>query len=137
MSTHFSSAFLIDDIRLQSFLGIYDSEHLARQPVSISLRLYFPSPPAWVFDDHVTFFDYQVLVNKITEMVENRSFRLIEYMAQEAMRIVREHLDSIDAGHFRIWLKLTKVTPPIEQLKGGASFVITDLPIGSAIVDVV
>jgi dihydroneopterin aldolase len=136
MTIAFSSAFLIDDIRLMAHLGIYDAERATRQPIAISIRLYFPSPPAWTFDDTVNFFDYQILVEQLTEMVEVRSFRLIEYMAQESLALIRKHLDSIDASHFKIWLKLTKLAPPIASVKGGASFVMTDLPIGAPVLDV-
>lgn len=136
MTIAFSSAFLIEDVRFEAHLGIYDDERAGLQPVSVSIRLYFPSPPAWTFDDTVNFFDYQVLIERINHMVATRSFRLIEYMTQEVFSSIRSHLDSIDAGHFKLWVKLSKTNPPIPNVLGGASYVMTDLPLGAPVLDV-
>lgn len=136
MSVCFSSAFLIEDVRLSAHLGIYDEERANLQPISISIRLYFPSPPAWTFDDSTHFFDYQILIERLEALIASRSFRLIEYMAQECLKNIREHLDATSNGDFKIWIKLTKLAPPLPQLKGGASYVMTDLLVGAPVLDV-
>ena len=136
MSVLFSSAFVIERLELMAYLGIYEEEHKARQPIAVDIRLYFPTPPGWTFDDNAHFFDYQAITSGITKMVEERSFRLIEFMANEAFKLVRQHLDDVGSQDIKIWLKLSKTAPPIEELKGGASYITTDMPIDAPRLDV-
>ena len=136
MGVVFSSAFVIERLEFMAHLGIYDDERAGLQPVSYDIRLYFPTPPGWVFDDNAPFFNYQEITDRLEKLVKGGEFRLIEFMANESLRTIREHLDEIGSGDMRIWLKLTKLNPPIAALKGGSSYIITDMPVDAPRLDV-
>ena len=136
MSVVFSSVFVIERLELMAHLGIYDDERAGLQPIAFDVRLYFPTPPGWTFDDNAQFFDYQQITDRLRDLVKGKPYRLIEFLANEAFNIVRAHLDEIGSGDIKIWLKLTKLEPPIPELKGGSSYITSDLPLDAPRLDV-
>src|SRR5262249_5346767 len=122
------------NLRYQAHLGFYDDERAGLQPVEISLRLYFPGQPDWAGDDHAAFIDYARMVKLYKDAIEGKEFRLIEYMGQEMFALTRRFLDAHNGGEVKLWMRLTKCAPPIEAVKGGASYIHSDLPPGATVI---
>lgn len=130
---HYGSSFIIERLALPASLGLYEKERAHKQPVVISVRLYFPELPACTQDDAGTFIDYAGLSNRLTGLVESQHFQLIEYLAHALFQAARAYLDAHDAKHVALWLKLTKCKPELRYLEDGASFVLCDLPPGATV----
>lgn len=127
--THYAHVFSVDRLGLAVHLGIYDDERARPQPVEISLRIYFPAKPTFTADDNAPFIDYAGLVEAVRMAATAREFRLLEFMAQEMFNTAVAYLEkhSTQQGT-KLWLKLTKSAPPVDGLKGGASFTLSNLP---------
>lgn len=130
---HYGSSFIIERLALDASLGLYEQERAHKQPVAISVRLYFPDLPACTSDDSGTFIDYASLSNRLTSLVESQHFQLIEYLAHALFQSAREYLDAHGAKEVALWLKLTKCKPTLRYLTDGASFVLSDLPAGATV----
>ena len=126
--THYGSSFIIERLTLDASIGLLDHERLHKQPVAISVRLYFPSLPDCTGNDSATFIDYAALSNKLTALVEGQHFQLIEYMASELFKAARAYVDAHGGQQVAIWLKLNKTAPQVRHMVDGASFVLCDLP---------
>ncbi len=129
--THYAHILTLEHLEMLSHVGFYDEERGKRQRIAISLRLYFPKAPDCCEDDHAKFLDYGALAKFLTEWCEAGEFRLIEFMGMQAFRSVRGYLDAHGCADVPLWLKLTKCTTPVPNLKAGASFIHTDLPPGA------
>lgn len=133
--THYAHIFSVDGLQFKAHLGYYDDERAKRQLVEVSLRFYFPEQPAWGADDHAKFIDYAKIVTLLGQAVEAGEFRLIEYMAQEVFDLTRSYLNEHGGKELKLWLKLTKSKPPLApEIKGGAAFILSDLPAGASVI---
>lgn len=128
---HYPYCFTIDSLRMMAHLGWQAPERSVRQPVTVDMRLYFPSALVALSDDDGGFLDYHGLCKTIQAQIESREFRLIEFMASELFAAARAFADAHQCDDVRIWLRLRKCTPPVEYLENGASFVMSDLPEGA------
>lgn len=126
--THYGSSFIIERLALDASIGLLEHERAHKQPVAISVRLYFPSLPDCTGDDAGTFIDYASLSNKLTGLVESQHFQLIEYLANELFKTAREYVNAHGGKHVAVWVKLNKSQPPVRHMVDGASFVLCDLP---------
>ena len=133
---HYPYCFTIDRLSLQAHLGWQAPERSVPQKVTIDMRIYFDAPLACMSDDNGSFLDYYALCNKVTQQVESREFRLIEYMTTELFNVVRATIDASKYPDARLWLRLAKSDAPVAHLENGASFVMSDLPAGAGVVDV-
>lgn len=133
---HYPSSFTINRLRLAAHLGYGDAERANRQPVEIALRFYFSKPPACAADDHAHFLAYDAVCALLSDAVEKRTFRLIEFMAQELFDLVRRSMDAHGAADAALWLKLTKCQPAVDHLQDGAAYVLSDLPAHATVVEV-
>lgn len=129
--THYAHILTLERLEIMTHLGFYDEERGKRQRVEICLRLYFPKAPACAEDDFAQFMDYGALAKHLTEWVQADEFRLIEFMGQQAFYRVRAYLDAHGCEAAKLWLKLTKCDTPVPNLRGSASFIHSDLPVGS------
>lgn len=134
---HYPYHFSVHRLRVPSHLGFYDAERAVPQPIEISLRLHFAAPPACMGDDFANFVDYAGLSEKLVEAVQQREFRLIEFMAQELFALARSYADAHGAADARLWLSLHKCQPEVPHLQNGASFTLTDLGAGDTIAPLV
>lgn len=131
---HYGSSFIIERLALDASIGLLDHERAHKQPVAISVRLYFPSLPDCTGNDAGTFIDYASLSNKLTGLVESQHFQLIEYMAHELFKTARAYVDAHGGQKVAIWLKLNKCQPTVRHMVDGASFVLSDLPADATVV---
>lgn len=124
---HYGSSFIIERLMLDASIGVYESERQHKQPVALSVRLYFPSLPGGVADDSATFIDYSALSKRLTTLIASKHYQLIEYMAGELFADARDYVNAHGGEKVALWLKLTKCKPEVEHLIDGASFVLSDL----------
>lgn len=128
---HYANILSVNRLRIMAHLGFYDKEREERQPVEISLRIYFPEVPACALDDHAKFLDYGALCAALTEWATSQQFRLVEYMGMQCFAFIREYLNAHGYGHLKLWVQFTKCNPPVPGLQAGTSFTHSDVPISS------
>ena len=80
----------ITDLRVRTIVGIWDWEQQMPQDVSIDLELDADIAAAAQQDTLEATVDYKSIAKRITRFVEESRFKLIETMAEEIARIVRE-----------------------------------------------
>ena len=125
---HYGSSFIIERLALDASIGVYEQERAHKQPVALSVRLYYPQLPACTTDDAGAFIDYASLSNRLTGLIESQHFQLIEYLANALFSSARDYLDAHGGKDVALWLKLTKCQPDVRHLTEGASFLLSDLP---------
>ena len=60
--------------------------------------------------------------------VIDKHFNLIEFATMELFRHLRKEIDALGGAEAKLWLQLNKIEAPVAGLKGGASFIHSDLP---------
>ncbi len=94
----------IEDLRIQTVIGIFDWEREITQTVSLDLQMAFDISPAGASDDIVDTLDYKSVSKRLIQFVEGSEFQLVEALAEHCARIV---LDEFPV----IWLRL-KLSKP-------------------------
>jgi len=135
MSHYYQYVFSINRLHLAAHLGCYAKERSRAQQVEASVRFYFPKVPDCAVNDNGSFIDYDTVSNDLHRIVAKEEFRLIEYMAMQLYRHVRKVVNKQAGKDVKIWIKLTKLAPPVPHLQGGASFVYSDLPADARVID--
>ena len=93
----------IEDLRIQTVIGIFDWEREITQTVSLDLRMAFDISRAGKSDDIVDTLDYKSVSKRLIQFVEGSDFQLVEALAEHCARIV---LDEFPVSWLR--LKLSK-----------------------------
>lgn len=131
---HYAYMLTVNCLRLEVHLGFYEAERLKKQPVEISLRLYFEHAPAAATDDHADFIDYGAMCVALSDYATARNFRLVEFMAHDIFHHMRNWVDAQGGHAAKLWLKLNKCEAPVPNLQAGASYIMSDLPAGATAV---
>ncbi len=75
---------VIDDLRLDLFIGVHDFERKARQPVSVTLQLFVVDAGPTGSDDLADHVSYADVVDKLKERAKaSRHVNLVETFAEE------------------------------------------------------
>ena len=93
----------IEDLRIQTVIGIFDWEREITQTISIDLQMAFDISRAAKSDDIVDTLDYKAVSKRLIHFVESSEFQLVEALADHCARIV---LDEFPVSWLR--LKLSK-----------------------------
>jgi len=93
----------IEDLRIQTVIGIYDWEREITQTIGIDLQMAFDISRAASSDDIVDTLDYKSVSKRLIQFVEGSEFQLVEALADHCARIV---LDEFPVNWLR--LKLSK-----------------------------
>jgi 7,8-dihydroneopterin aldolase/epimerase/oxygenase len=93
----------IEDLRIETVIGIYDWERKIRQVVAIDLEMAFDNRKPAVSDDIGDTLNYKAVSKRLIAFVEGSSFQLVETLAERCADIV---LNEFDVGWLR--LKLSK-----------------------------
>lgn len=136
MNAVYPACLTLHRLHLSVKLGRWDDERARLQPVEVSIKFFFPEPPAACAEDTADVFCYDELAAALAEFVQEREFLHIEYLAAQLHAAIRAQMHRQMQGAYeavRVWVKLHKIGAPIPSLIGGASFVYTDLPEGAAI----
>ncbi len=80
----------ISDLRIDTIIGIYDWEREVRQTVSLDLEMATDIRQAAATDDIQYALNYKAVSKRLIQFVGESEFLLIETMAEEVARIVRE-----------------------------------------------
>ena len=113
----------IKGITLPLRLGYSAEERLNPQPVEIDLTIRFETPPRGMVTDRLEdTVCYDGLVSAIKQVVTNREFSLVEYLAKEIFDSLR---DIVESEH-ELRVTVRKVSPPIPEITKGAEFTVGD-----------
>ena len=111
----------IRGISLPVRLGCSADERLDPQPVEIDLTIRFETPPRGMVTDRLEdTVCYDGLVSAIKQVVTNREFSLVEYLAKEIFDSLR---DIVESEH-ELRVTVRKVSPPIPEITKGAEFTV-------------
>ncbi len=94
----------IEDLRIETVIGIYDWERKIRQTIAIHLEMAFDNRWPASSDKIDDTLDYKAVSKRLIAFVENSHFELVETLAERCAEIVRDE--------FRVaWLRL-KLSKP-------------------------
>jgi len=80
----------IEDLRIQTVIGIFDWEREITQTISIDLQMAFDISRAAESDDISDTLDYKAVSKRLIQFVESSEFQLVEALAGHCARIVLE-----------------------------------------------
>ncbi len=80
----------IEDLRMQTVIGIFDWEREITQTVSLDLQMAFDIRAAAASDDIVDTLDYKSVSKRLIGFVEGSEFQLVEALAEHCATIVLE-----------------------------------------------
>ncbi len=93
----------IEDLRIDTVIGIYDWERRIRQTVALDLEMAFDNTRPATSDDIADTLDYKAVSKRLIGFVEASAFQLVETLAERCAAIVREEF-----GVAWVRLKLSK-----------------------------
>jgi len=93
----------IEDLRIETVIGIYDWERKIRQVVALDLEMAFDNRKPAASDDIGDTLNYKAVSKRMIAFVESSSFQLVETLAERCAQIV---LDEFKVSWVR--LKLSK-----------------------------
>ena len=94
----------VEDLRIETVIGIYDWERQIRQVVAIDLEMAFDNTRPAASDKIVDTLDYKAVSKRLIAFVEASNFELVETLAEQCARIVREEFGVS-------WLRLRLAKP--------------------------
>lgn len=94
----------IEDLRIETVIGIYDWERKIRQVVAIDLEMAFDNRKPAASDDIGDTLNYKAVSKRLIAFVESSSFQLVETLAERCADIV---LAEFGVG----WLRLKLAKP--------------------------
>lgn len=104
-------------------IGWSPEERARPQDVDLDVAIRFPALPTAcetdALDDTVS---YAALIGAARELCERGEYKLLERLAAELFARLRSELPS----GAELWLRVTKLRPPVDSLRGGASFSLGD-----------
>ena len=104
---------------MQVHLGCSVEERADPQAVELDVAVRFAELPRGCETDELRdTVDYCVLIEAARSLCAEREFKLIEHLAAELKARLREQLP----GASELWLRVTKLHPPVKDLEGGVSF---------------
>ena len=94
----------VEDLRIETVIGIYDWERKIKQIVALDLEMAFDNRKPASTDKIDDTLDYKAVSKRLIAFVEGSHFELVETLAEKCAQIVREE--------FRVpWLRL-KLSKP-------------------------
>ncbi len=92
------------DLRVETIIGIFDWERTTRQVVAIDLEMAADIARAAASDSIEDALDYKAISKRLIDFVSSSSYQLVETLAEEIARIVREEFGVS-------WVKVTLSKP--------------------------
>jgi len=94
----------IEDLRIQTVIGVFDWEREITQTISLDLQMAFDISRAAKSDNIADTLDYKSVSKRLIQFVESSEFQLVEALAEHCAQIV---LDEFPVN----WLQL-KLSKP-------------------------
>tara|TARA_B110000483_G_C18199778_1_gene544668 strand:+ start:1303 stop:1656 length:354 start_codon:yes stop_codon:yes gene_type:complete len=87
----------IEDLKVETIIGIFGWERKVRQEVNISLEMEFDISKASKSDEIIDALDYKKIGKAVINLLEKSSFFLVEKMAEEIAKLVlkNKQVDSV------------------------------------------
>ena len=101
---------VLANMRFQGRHGVYEHERLNPQPFEVDVEILMPLRPAGVDDDLDQTIDYGKVYEAVRQIVEQRSFLLLEALAETIAQDVLTGFDVPEVG--------VRVRKPKVQLSG-------------------
>lgn len=83
----------INDLRIETIIGIYDWEREVKQTVSVDLEMAHDIRQAARTDDIQYALNYKAVGKRIIQFVETSEFLLVETMAEQIAAIIRDEFN--------------------------------------------
>ena len=80
----------IEDLKVDTVIGIYDWERQIRQTISIDLEMAHDIRPAAEEDTIDQCLDYKSVAKRIISFVEESEFQLVETLAEKVAQIIQD-----------------------------------------------
>jgi len=80
----------IEDLRIQTVIGVFDWEREITQTISLDLQMAFDISAAAASDDIVDTLDYKSVSKRLIQFVEASEFQLVEALAEHCATIILE-----------------------------------------------
>ncbi|MEO7433651.1 MAG: dihydroneopterin aldolase [Dokdonella sp.] len=93
----------IEDLRIETIIGIYDWERTTRQIVALDIEMAFDNTRPAVTDRIEDTLNYKAVSKRLIAFVESSQFQLVETMAEQCAAIIRTEF-----GVHWLRLKLSK-----------------------------
>ena len=93
----------IEDLRIDTIIGIYDWERRVRQTLSFDIEMAFDNTLPAASDDIALTLNYKDVSKRLIDYVSGSSFGLVETLAERCASIIREEF-----GVGWVRLKLSK-----------------------------
>lgn len=94
----------IDDLRIETVIGIYDWERKMRQTVALDLEMAFDNRRPAASDRIEDTLDYKAVAKRLIAFVGEAEFQLVETLAERCAALVLEEFDVR-------WLRLKLAKP--------------------------
>ena len=83
----------IEDLRIETVIGIYDWERKIKQTIAIDLEMAFDNRKPAATDKIDDTLDYKAVSKRLITFVENSHFELVETLAERCAEIVANEFD--------------------------------------------
>ncbi len=83
----------IEDLRIETVIGIYDWERKIKQTIAIDLEMAFDNRKPAATDKIDDTLDYKAVSKRLIAFVENSHFELVETLAERCAEIVANEFD--------------------------------------------
>ena len=83
----------LDELKIDTIIGIWDWERKIRQTVVIDLEMSADIAKAAASDDVVDTLNYKAVAKRLQTFVGDSSFQLVETLAENIARIIRDEFD--------------------------------------------
>jgi 7,8-dihydroneopterin aldolase/epimerase/oxygenase len=93
----------IEDLRIDTVIGIYDWERRTRQTIALDIEMGFDNAKPAASDAIGDTLDYKAVSKRLIAFVEGSSFQLVETLAEHCAAIIRDEF-----GVAWLRLKLSK-----------------------------
>jgi dihydroneopterin aldolase len=93
----------IEDLRIDTVIGIYDWERRTRQTIALDIEMAFDNTKPAASDAIDDTLDYKAVSKRLIGFVEGSSFQLVETLAEKCAAILRDEF-----GVLWLRLKLSK-----------------------------
>lgn len=78
----------IEDLKIETVIGIYDWERECKQTVSLDLQMATDIRPAAAAEDIAQTLNYKAISKRLIDLIEGSEFLLIETMAETVAKVV-------------------------------------------------
>lgn len=83
----------IEALTIECVIGVYDWERKIKQPVVLDIEMAFDTSIPAQTDEITRALDYKAVAKRLIEFVEASHFELVESLAENCARIVRDEFD--------------------------------------------